>query len=352
MCITPAGIIGAICRYGLETLWLSFPPSTGHRRHVSGTGAQHGAPGHDQEDPILAWIVDGIGLPKKATHSIGVARQYCEQTGKQNNCQVAVSLSAAIRKASLPIAYRLYLSEAWAHDAQSRKQARILQEVRFQTKLEIALSHIRQAIADGVAQGAILADPAYGNDTGFSRSAGRHGTGLCRRGTEFDDRLGAGNPAAASSGLEGRSLAACTPCTPRTGSCPGFGKTTGALVAGQNIESGYLAGRNTAPLAFPHRSCVHPPRASQSKADRAACRRMAVDRMASRGSRAAQILAIQPDGKHLSLRSGRAGQAALDHRTRLPRTEAETWATATSKAMASAASTIKPRFRLPPTGSW
>ena len=117
--------------------------------------------------PIVAWVVDDTGLPKKGTHSVGVARQYCGQTGKQDNCQVAVSLSVATWKASLPIAYRLYLPEAWANDAQRRKQARIPGEVGFQTKLAIALSQIRQAIADGVSRGTVLADPAYGNDTGF-----------------------------------------------------------------------------------------------------------------------------------------------------------------------------------------
>lgn len=120
-----------------------------------------------KSSPIMAWIVDDTGLAKKATHSVGVARQYCGQTGKQDNCQVAVSLSAATWKASLPIAYRLYLPEAWANDAQRRKQAKIPQGIGFQTKLEIMLSQMRQAIADGVAQGTVLADPAYGNDTGF-----------------------------------------------------------------------------------------------------------------------------------------------------------------------------------------
>jgi SRSO17 transposase len=63
--------------------------------------------------PLAAWIVDDTGLPKKGKHSVGVARQYCGQTGKQDNCQVAVSLSVATWQASLPIAYRLYLPEAW-----------------------------------------------------------------------------------------------------------------------------------------------------------------------------------------------------------------------------------------------
>ena len=52
---------------------------------------------------IEAWIVDDAGYPKKGTHSLGVARQYCGQLGKQDNCQVAVSLSVANERASLPI---------------------------------------------------------------------------------------------------------------------------------------------------------------------------------------------------------------------------------------------------------
>ena len=63
------------------------------------------------------WIIDDTGFPKKGKHSVGVARQYCGQLGKQDNCQVAVSLSLASVKGSLPIAYQLYLPKDWASDA-------------------------------------------------------------------------------------------------------------------------------------------------------------------------------------------------------------------------------------------
>ena len=88
-------------------------------------------PAMTKTSPIVAWIVDDTGLPKKGTHSVGVARQYCGQTGKQDNCQVAVSLSVATWKASLPIAHRLYLPEAWANDSQRRQKAGIPKRFSF-----------------------------------------------------------------------------------------------------------------------------------------------------------------------------------------------------------------------------
>ena len=116
---------------------------------------------------VEAWIVDDTGFPKKGRHSVGVARQYCGQLGKQDNCQVAVSLSVATASASLPVAWRLYLPQVWADDAVRRKAAKVPAEVGFRTKPQIALSQIASALADGVAPGAVLADAGYGNDSGF-----------------------------------------------------------------------------------------------------------------------------------------------------------------------------------------
>lgn len=124
-------------------------------------------PRMSRQEPIEAWILDDTGYPKKGTHSVGVARQYCGQLGKQDNCQVAVTLSVANELASLPIAYRLYLPKDWAADAKRRKKARVPKEVRFATKGAIALSQIAQAIADGVPQGVVLADAGYGTDSKF-----------------------------------------------------------------------------------------------------------------------------------------------------------------------------------------
>lgn len=113
------------------------------------------------------WIIDDTGFPKKGQHSVGVARQYCGQLGKQDNCQIAVSLSLATEAASFPIAWRLYLPEAWAQNSERRLRAGVPEAVQFLTKPEIALAQVKAAQAAGTPGGLVLADAGYGNDTGF-----------------------------------------------------------------------------------------------------------------------------------------------------------------------------------------
>src|SRR5690349_14916411 len=117
--------------------------------------------------PITAWILDDTGFPKKGTHSVGVTRQYCGQLGKQDNCQVAVSLSLANDLASLPVAFDLYLPEEWANDPVRRATAGVPKSLAFRTKPQIALEQIRRALADGLPPGVVLGDAAYGIETDF-----------------------------------------------------------------------------------------------------------------------------------------------------------------------------------------
>ncbi len=115
--------------------------------------------------PIEAWIIDDTGFPKKGKHSVGVARQYCGQLGKQDNCQVAVSLSIANHHASLPVAYRLYLPEDWTKDRKRLRKVGVPEEVDFKTKPEIALEQIEAACAAGLPRGVVAMDAGYGCNT-------------------------------------------------------------------------------------------------------------------------------------------------------------------------------------------
>src|SRR5919107_1784304 len=106
-------------------------------------------PAIERHGPLRYWIVDDTAFPKKGRHSVGVARQYCGELGKQENCQAAVSLSVANDQASLPIAFELYLPEDWTGDPVRRAKAGVPPELGFHTKPQIALAQIRRALAEG-----------------------------------------------------------------------------------------------------------------------------------------------------------------------------------------------------------
>ena len=114
---------------------------------------------------VEAWILDDTAYPKKGTHSVGVGRQYCGVLGKQENCQVAVTLSLANELMSVPAAYRLYLPQDWAADRARRRVAGVPDEVLFQTKTQIALDEIDRLVADGVAKAPVVMDAFYGRAT-------------------------------------------------------------------------------------------------------------------------------------------------------------------------------------------
>jgi SRSO17 transposase len=90
--------------------------------------------------------------------------------GKQDNCQVAVSVSLACDQGSLPVAWQLYLPEDWAADESRRRKAGVPEDVRFATKTQIALAQLRTLLAEGAPRHCVLADAAYGVDTAFRQA--------------------------------------------------------------------------------------------------------------------------------------------------------------------------------------
>lgn len=126
-----------------------------------------------KREPVTHWIIDDTGFLKKGNHSVGVKRQYTGTAGKVTNCQVGVSLSVATATEHIPIDFELYLPKEWTEDAARRKEARIPEDVIFQTKPELALKMIRRAIENGIPRGLVLVDTAYGNSSKFRRAIRR-----------------------------------------------------------------------------------------------------------------------------------------------------------------------------------
>ncbi len=121
------------------------------------------------------WIIDDTGFRKYGKHSVGVARQYCGQLGKTDNCQVAVSLSLATANGSVPLDYRLYLPKEWAEDKARCKRAGVPKEIAFATKGEIAWAQIEAALAAGIPRGPVLIDAGYGDEAALRDRLSAHG---------------------------------------------------------------------------------------------------------------------------------------------------------------------------------
>ncbi len=121
------------------------------------------------------WIVDDTGYRKKGKHSVGVAHQYLGQYGKQENCQVAVSLSLATDLGSIPIDYKLYLPKEWTDDPVRCEKAGVPDNITFKTKPEIAIEQIKNAKRANIPVGIALSDPGYGDNTKFREELSAEG---------------------------------------------------------------------------------------------------------------------------------------------------------------------------------
>ncbi len=128
---------------------------------------------HPVTDGIL--VFDDTGLPKKGSASVGVAPQYSGTLGKIGNCQVVVSAEyladdpASSTPFHWPVSAQLFLPESWAQDAERRKQAQVPEEIREQTKPEIALGLLDRARQWGVPIQAVVVDAGYGDNPNFLR---------------------------------------------------------------------------------------------------------------------------------------------------------------------------------------
>ena len=133
-----------------------------HQRFV---GETFGAP-----NGVL--IFDDTGFPKKGDKSAGVGRQYSGTMGKTDNCQVGVFMSYASGHGHTLVDRRLYILSSWFEDhaEERRKRAGIPSDVRFKTKIELALEMLERAHERGhLFFQWVSGDSAYGDAHEFRR---------------------------------------------------------------------------------------------------------------------------------------------------------------------------------------
>lgn len=107
-------------------------------------------------------ILDPTSFPKRGDKTVAVARQWCGQLGKEENCVVAGVLAYASEKGHALLDRRLYLPEAWAEDLARRRRAGVPDDVVFRTSGELAYEMITQVRREGFPHAWITGDEEFG----------------------------------------------------------------------------------------------------------------------------------------------------------------------------------------------
>ena len=121
----------------------------------------------DHPDPDAIGVIDETGSPKKGSHTAGVKRQWCGNTGKVDNCVVSVHTGYVVGDFQCLLDSDLYLPEEWANDAARREAVYIPEDVGFRTKQKIAIDQIRRCLGNGIRVAAWTFDELYGRDGAF-----------------------------------------------------------------------------------------------------------------------------------------------------------------------------------------
>ena len=180
-----AGLIGPGDRKSVEPMASRLAPGDYDQlHHFISSGVWDEAPLEEElavqankliggADTVL--VVDDTALPKKGSHSVGVAPQYASALGKTANCQTLVSLTLARDEVPVMIGLRLFLPESWAGDVDRMAKARVPEDWRARTKPEIALAEIDRIRAAGVSFATVLADAGYGLSASFRQGLDARG---------------------------------------------------------------------------------------------------------------------------------------------------------------------------------
>ena len=175
-----AGLIGPGERKSLQPIAARLAPADYDQlHHFVAVGPWDEAPLEDEllvqanrlvGGPSAILVIDDTALPKKGTHSVGVASQYAGALGKKTNCQTLVSLTLARGEVPIPVRLRLFLPDTWINDPERLQHAGVPEAFWVErSKPEIALDELQRLLQAGVSFGAAVTDAGYGISAPFRR---------------------------------------------------------------------------------------------------------------------------------------------------------------------------------------
>lgn len=121
-----------------------------------------------QDHPCLEpiGVIDSSGHPKSGKMTPGVQRQWCGQSGKNDNCVVGQHLLYTDNDPRNPfscmLASDLFLPESWSQDRDRCRKAGVPDEMVHRTKWQIAIEQLKQAVANGIRFSWVTFDEEYG----------------------------------------------------------------------------------------------------------------------------------------------------------------------------------------------
>jgi SRSO17 transposase len=120
---------------------------------------------------------DDTCFPKKGHNSVGVARQYCGNTGKTDNCQAAPMVGYVSGKGYGIFDWQLYMPKSWFADDHRalRVKCKVPEHLSFETKNKILLDMILSAHQSGNLKARYVGvDSSYGSDSTFLDALPEH----------------------------------------------------------------------------------------------------------------------------------------------------------------------------------
>ena len=116
-------------------------------------------------------VIDASGHAKQGRMTPGVARQWCGETGKIDNCVVGQHLLYSDHHPTNPfncvLSSDLFLPKAWEQDAERRRRAHIPPQVVHRPKWRMAIEQLKRAMGNGVRFWFLVFDEDYGRAPAF-----------------------------------------------------------------------------------------------------------------------------------------------------------------------------------------